>query len=79
MQMRCRFSSGSKREKKQTPISTGSPSVDKLLGGGLRSGELVCMASPQEAMNTQFFAPNCKACKSANGTNRSDYCFRQVF
>ena len=64
MQMRCRFSSGSKREKKQTPISTGPPSVDKLLGGGLRSGELVCMASPQEAMNTQFLLQTAKLAKA---------------
>ena len=38
----------------EMPISTGFSSADEILGGGLRSGELVCLAGPQTATNTWF-------------------------
>lgn len=46
----------------EKPISTGFPSADELLGGGLRSGELVCLAGPQSADNTRFI---CRAALAA--------------
>lgn len=46
----------------EKPISTGFPSADELLGGGLRSGELVCLAGPQTADNTRFI---CRAALAA--------------
>ena len=46
----------------EKPISTGFPSADELLGGGLRCGELVCLAGPQTADNTRFI---CRAALAA--------------
>ena len=46
----------------EKPISTGFPSADELLDGGLRSGELVCLAGPQTADNTRFI---CRAALAA--------------
>ena len=46
----------------EKPISTGFPSADELLGGGLRCGELVCLAGPQTAANTRFI---CRAALAA--------------
>ena len=48
--------------KNKKPISTGFPSADELLSGGLRSGELVCLAGPQTAANTRFI---CRAALAA--------------
>ena len=38
----------------EKPISTESPALDDLLDGGLRKGELICLAGPFKPVNTCY-------------------------
>ena len=57
-------SGGYKKPKNQTPISTGFPSADRLLCGGYRPSEVICLASPQETTNTHFLLRTAKVAEA---------------